>query len=166
MTNPGSGPRALITGASAGIGVAYAERLARDGYDVVLVARRRGRLKELAERLRRETGAQAEVLSADLSEGESLARVEARIASDESLGLLVNNAGFGGYRPFVDIEPEVVDDLVNVHVRAVARLTRAALPGMVRRGRGGVINVASLLALSGSMPPNPLPYRAVYAGGS
>ena len=164
MSGPGSRPRALITGASAGIGAAYAERLARDGYDVILVARRRDRLEALAERLRREADAHAEVLEADLTDPGALARVEARAAGDESLALLVNNAGFGGYGPFVQVDPEVIDGLIDVHVRAVARLTRAALPGMVRRRAGGVINVASLLAVSGPVPPDPLPHRATYAG--
>jgi len=164
MSRSRSRPRALVTGASSGIGAAYAERLARDGYDVVLVARRRERLEELAEQLRRETDTHAEVMVADLTNAGALAQVEARVAGDEALALLVNNAGFGGYRPFTMVEPEVVDDLVNIHIRAVARLTRAALPGMVHRGAGGVINVASLLALSGPMPPNPFPHRATYAG--
>jgi len=158
------GQRALVTGASSGIGEAYAERLARDGYDVVLVARRRERLERLAERLQREGGVHVDLLPADLADARALAQVEARVAGDESLTLLVNNAGFGGYRPFAEIEPDAVDALIYVHVRAVARLTRAALPGLIRRGTGGVINVASLLAFSGSIPPNPLPYRATYAG--
>jgi len=158
------GQRALVTGASSGIGEAYAERLAGDGYDVVLVARRRERLERLAERLRRGGNVEVDVLPADLTDASALAQVEARIAGDESLALLVNNAGFAGYRPFAEIEPDAVDALVNVHVRAVARLTRAALPGLIRRGKGGVINVASLLAFSASIPPNPLPYRATYAG--
>jgi short-subunit dehydrogenase len=157
-------PRAVITGASSGIGAAFAERLAREGYDVVLVARRRQLLDELAERVRREWHTHAEVLEADLTDSGALAQVEERVAGDESLSLLINNAGFGGYRAFVQVEPEVVDDLIDIHVRAVARLTRAGLPGMVRRGAGGVINIASLLALSGSVPPNPLPHRAMYAG--
>ena len=137
MSGPGSRPRALITGASAGIGAAYAERLARDGYDVVLVARRRDRLEALAERLRREANAHAEVLAADLTDPGALAQVEARAAGDESLALLVNNAGFGGYGPFVQVDPEVVDGLIDIHIRAVARLTRAALPGNsgMRRAR-------------------------------
>jgi len=160
MSKSRSRPRALVTGASSGIGAAYAERLAGDGYDLVLVARRHERLEELAQRLRRAADARAEVLAADLTDADDLAQVEARLAGDESLALLINNAGFGGYRPFVQVEPEVVDELINIHVRAVARLTRAALPGMIRCGAGGVINVASLLALSGSMPPHPLPYRA------
>ena len=164
MPTPDSRPRALVTGASSGIGAAYAEQLARRGHDVVLVARRRERLEELAARLRREGGnAHVEVLAADLTDAGALARLEARVR-DEHLALLVNNAGFGGYRPFAEVEPDVVDDLIDIHVRAVTRLTRAALPGMIRRGRGGVINVASLLAYSGSLPPNPLPHRATYAG--
>ena len=164
MSSSGSRPRALVTGASSGIGASYAERLARDGYDLVLVARRRGRLEELAERLRREADTHAEVLAADLTDAGALAEVEAHVAGDESLVLLINNAGFGRYGPFVQVEPRDVDQLIDVHVRTVARLTRAGLPGMVRRGTGGVINVASLLALSGSLPPNPLPHRTVYAG--
>ncbi len=163
MSTSRSRPRALVTGASSGIGAAYAERLALDGHDLILVARRRERLEELAERLRHEADAHAEVLAADLTDAGALAQLAARVA-DESIALLVNNAGFGAYGPFVQVEPEVVEDLINIHVRAVARLTRAALPGMIRRGTGGVINVASLLALSGSIPPNPLPHRAVYAG--
>ena len=77
---------------------------------------------------------------------------------------MVNNAGFGRYGPFVELEPDAIDDLINIHIRAVGRLTRAALPGMVRRGAGGAINVASIIALTGSLPPAPLPHRAVSAG--
>jgi short-subunit dehydrogenase len=157
-------PRALITGASSGIGVAYAERLASDGYDLVLVARRRERLNELAERLRQANGIQTEVLCADLTDPQDLANVEKRVGGDEALTLLINNAGFAGYQPFASIDPKVIDDLIGVHIRAVARLSRAALPGMIRRGHGAVINVASLLAISAMLPPNPLPSRATYAG--
>lgn len=156
-------PRALVTGASSGIGVVFAERLARDGHDLILVARRRERLEELAVRLRRDFGVHAEVIGADLTDVGGLAEIEACVADDESLTLLVNNAGFGGYNPFVSIKPNIIDDLINIHIRAVTRLTRAALPGMVRRGAGGVINIASMLALSSTLPPNPLPHRAVYA---
>lgn len=154
---------ALVTGASAGIGVAFAERLARDGYDVVLVARRRERLEDLAERLRVETGAGIEVLAADLAAADGLRGVEERAGAGD-VALLVNNAGFGGYRPFVEVDPAVAADLVGVHVLATVRLARAALPAMVARGRGAVVTVASLLAFSGGLPPNPLPHRATYAG--
>ena len=157
-------PRALVTGASSGIGMAYAERLAGEGYDLVLVARRRERLNELAERLRRHNGIQAIVVCADLTDAQDLAEVETLAGSDEALNLLINNAGFPGYNPFVSIDPKAIDDLISIHIRAVARLSRAALPGMIQRGKGGIINVASLFAVSAMLPPNPLPSRATYAG--
>ncbi|MBV9567554.1 MAG: SDR family NAD(P)-dependent oxidoreductase [Hyphomicrobiales bacterium] len=157
-------PRALVTGASAGIGAAFAEQLARAGHDLLLVARRRDRLNALAHRLSSEAGIKAEVVCADLTDHKAVSEVEARIANDGALTTLVNNAGFGGYQPFASIAPKVIDDLVAIHIRTVARLTRAALPGMIERGRGTIINVASLLALSGTLPPVPLPHRATYAG--
>ena len=156
-------PRALITGASSGIGTAFAERLAREGYDLVLVARRRSRLERLADRLRADPGVHAEVICADLTDTKDLAEVEAKVSGDDALALLVNNAGFGGYQPFASIEPRVIDSLIDIHIRAVTQLTRAALTGMIRRGQGRIINISSLLALSGTLPPNPLPHRATYA---
>jgi uncharacterized protein len=163
MPESQSRPLAFITGASSGIGAAYAEQLALAGYDLILVARRRERLEALAEKLRT-IGAEAEALPADLTDHDDLHELELRVADDKRLALLVNNAGFGGYRRFVEVEPRVIDDLISIHVRTIARLTRAALPGMVRRGTGAIVNVASTLALSGALPPDPLPYRAVYAG--
>jgi short-subunit dehydrogenase len=157
-------PCALITGASSGIGAEYAGQLARRGHDLILVARRRERLEELGARLQSKAGAECEVIAVDLTDSAALATIEARVARHDRLAVLVNNAGFGGYRPFVELEPSVADDLIAIHIRAVTRLTRAALPGMLRRGSGTIINVASLLALSGTIPPDPLPYRAVYAG--
>jgi uncharacterized protein len=157
-------PSALVTGASAGIGKVFAERLAHTGHNLVLVARRRDRLDALAQRLRREAGGMVEVIVADLTDMGAIADVESRIAGDQSMALVVNNAGFGGYKPFASIEPKTIDGLIDIHIRAVTRLTRAALPGMIERGAGGIINVASLLALSGTLPPDPLPHRATYAG--
>jgi short-subunit dehydrogenase len=154
---------ALVTGASSGIGAALAERLATDGRDVLIVARRRERLEALAARLRAETGAAVEVLVADLTDPEQLLLVEERIAREEQLDLLVNNAGFAGYGPFAEIEPGVADRLAAIHVVAPVRLTRAALPAMIARGRGAVVNVASLLALSGPLSL-PMAGRATYAG--
>ncbi len=156
--------RALITGASSGIGAVFAERLARDGFDLVLVARRRQRLEDLAQRLTDECDVDAEVIDADLTDVSDLDALEAQVAEDGTLTLLINNAGFGGYNPFVSLVPDVIDDLIDIHIRTVTRLTRAALPGMVDRGAGAVINIASMLAFSGTLPPNPLPHRAVYAG--
>ena len=157
-------PLALVTGASAGIGQSFAEQLAAAGHDLIVVARRRDRLEGLAARLRAAHGAQAEVLVADLGSPAGVDAVAAR-AAEAPLDLLINNAGFGGYRRFADLDPKVADELLSVHVRAVVQVTRAALPGMVARGKGGVITVASLLSLSGAAPPNaPLPPRVVYAG--
>ncbi len=131
MASSRARPIALVTGASSGIGAAYAERLAQDGYDLILVARRRHRLELLAERLGREAGAECEPLAVD--HASAFSQLEARVAVDEGLALLVNSAGFGGYRRFIEVEPQVINALIDVHVRAVARLTRAAVPGMVRR---------------------------------
>ena len=156
---------ALVTGASAGIGQSFAEQLAASGHDLIVVARRRDRLDALAARLRDAHGAQTEVLLADLATPGGVDAVAARAAA-APLDLLINNAGFGGYRRFVDLDPEVGDGLLSIHVRAVVQVTRAALPGMLARGRGGVITVASLLSLSGAVPPNTnfFPQRVVYAG--
>lgn len=157
-------PRALVTGASSGIGVAFAERLARDGYDLVIVARRSARLDELAQRLQQEQGITVQVLAADLTQPAELRMVEQQVAEDEALELVVNNAGFAGYMPFLQLDPERAEELIRVHVVAITRLTHAALPGMVARGRGGIINVASTLAFSASVPATvPLPKRVVYA---
>ncbi|HEY2979536.1 MAG TPA: SDR family oxidoreductase [Anaerolineales bacterium] len=157
-------PRALVTGASSGIGAAFAERLARDGYDLVLVARRRDKLDELAQKLHAEHNVEVEVLVADLSRHDGLRAVEKRIAAHSALEMLVNNAGFGGYMPFVELEPDRAEELINLQVLAVARLTRTALPGMLARGKGAIINVSSRLGFSRSLGSDPLPKRATYAG--
>ena len=162
-SDPTTRPTALVTGASSGIGAAFAERLARDGYDLILVARRRERLEALAEHLRAVHGAGASVLAADLSRAGELAAVEQRLAEETALALLVNNAGFGGYMPFKDLDPDRAEELIGVQVIAVTRLTRAALPGMLARGRGAIVNVSSRLAFSGPLGSPPLPKRATYA---
>jgi len=163
-TDPTKRPRAFVTGASSGIGAAFAERLAHDGYDLIIVARRRNRLDALAEQLQARHPMSVEVMVADLSQTSELRTVEKRLAEDSALELLVNNAGFGGYMPFVELDPHRAEELINLQVLAVTRLTRAALPGMVARGRGAVINVSSRLAFSGSMGSSQLPKRATYAG--
>ena len=157
-----SRPLALVTGASSGIGLAFAQQLAASGHDLVVVARRKERLDALAASVAKEHGAKAEVLVADLASEAGTAAVEARLARRD-VDLLVNNAGVSRYRPFLQLEPAMIDELVRLHVLGTTRLARAALPSMVEKKRGGVINVASLLALSGTVPPSPLPHRAVYA---
>jgi short-subunit dehydrogenase len=152
-----------VTGASSGIGAAFAERLARDHYDLVIVARRRERLEALAQRLQEEQQVTVEVVVADLTQPDALRALEKRVAEDTALDLLVNNADFGGYMPFATLDPDRAEELIRLQVVAVTRLTRAALPGMVARGQGAIINVSSRLALSGSLASPQLPKRATYA---
>jgi short-subunit dehydrogenase len=154
---------AVVTGASAGIGEAFATRLAAERWDLVITARRRQRLESLAERLMAAHRNKVRVLVVDLTVKTEVSEL-LQLLTTEDVDLLVNNAGFGGYAPFVEADPRVIDDLIAVHISAVSQLSRAVLPGMIRRNTGAVINVASLLAFSGTMPPQPLPYRATYAG--
>jgi uncharacterized protein len=152
-----SRPIALVTGASAGIGRAFAEQLAARGYDLVVVARDTARLEALAKELDGAHGATVEVLTADLAAGDGIARVEARvIAEDRPVDVLVNNAGFGTVGTFHELPISKEISEIGLNVVAVARLTHAALPGMVGRGRGGVINVASIAAYQ------PTPLNATY----
>ncbi len=148
---------ALVTGASAGIGAAFAERLARDGWDLCIVARRRERLETLAARLRREHRVGVRVAVADLTDKRDLRRIERLIAGDERLELLINNAGIADFGPFIERDRDVEENEIRLDVVAVVRLTHAALPGMVRRRRGSIINVSSLAALT------PSPNFAVYS---
>ncbi len=151
--------RALVTGASAGIGRAVATRLAEAGTDLVLVARNRDRLEELAEDLRAGgTGVDVEVLAADLTDPDGLAAVEHRVAVGEApIDLLVNNAGLGYEGPFHAQELSEVSETIGVNVVALVRLTHAALGRMTDRGRGQVILVSSMASLQG------MPMTAVYA---
>ncbi len=144
---------ALITGASAGLGAEYARRLAAAGTNLILVARRLDRLEELARELREEHAVAVEPLQADLATSEGIDRVERRIIGDETLDLLVNNAGFTGGKSFVERDIVVHMGMVQVHVATTVRLTRAVLPGMIARGRGAIINVASIAAWSAFSGP-------------
>jgi uncharacterized protein len=153
---------ALVTGASSGIGEAYAERVARDGWDLIVVARRRDRLEELAARLAADHGSEVQISEADLASDVGVESV-ARIAAEAPLDLLVNNAALAHYMPFVDLPPGFAHELVELNVFAPVLLSRASLPGMVERGSGAIINVASLLAFSGGWQAPQLPQRAVYA---
>jgi short-subunit dehydrogenase len=150
-------PTALVTGASAGLGRVFAERLAADGHDLVVVARDEGRLQTLAAHVGKRHRAHVEVLPADLSRRKGLRAVEERIAALPPLALLVNNAGFGTAGAFAELDVEGEEDEIRLNVLALVRLTRAALPAMLARGRGAIINVSSMAGFQ------PGPYSATYA---
>ena len=139
---------ALVTGASAGIGAVYADRLAKRGHDLILVARDVAKLTAVADHVRSTTGRKVELLPADLSVKEDVLRVEERLQSDDAITLLVNNAGVGATQALVDSDVERLDEMIRINVTALTRLTRAVAPAMVRRGQGAIINIASIVALA------------------
>jgi len=139
---------ALITGASSGIGAVYADRLARQGYDLILVARSRARLNALANHLSDQTGRTVEVVVADLKNKADSLRVEQILRSDASITLLVNNAGVGGVMPLLGSPVDDMEAMINLNVTALMRLAYAVVPGFVARGTGTVINIASIVAIA------------------
>jgi short-subunit dehydrogenase len=150
-------PVALITGASMGIGEAFAGMLAARGYDLLLVARSGGELERIAARARAAHGVRAETLAADLADPAAVEDIAADAqARFGRVDLLVNNAGFGAHGRFEALEPERNRDQVRVNVEALVGLTNRFAPGMLARGSGGIINVASTAAFQ------PVPFMAVY----
>jgi hypothetical protein len=149
---------ALVTGASSGIGWAFAERLAADGYDLVAVGRRRERLEELAASV---TDVEIRTLVADLSTAVGIAAV-AEVCASQPLRMLINNAGVAHYMAISQLPADKANELVQVKVVAPTMLIRAAVPGMIERGAGTIINVAGMIAFSGPAPH--AQGRAVYAG--
>jgi short-subunit dehydrogenase len=152
---------AVVTGASSGIGRAYADRLASDGMDLVLIARRGDRLDALKSDLEGR-GVEVRTVVADLGHAEELQHLAEQLAA-LPIELLVNNAGLAHYKPFAQLPVEQARELVDVNALAPILLARAVMPGMLQRGRGAIINVASLLAFSGAARAPHLPQRAVYA---
>ncbi|WP_336810679.1 SDR family NAD(P)-dependent oxidoreductase [Bosea sp. MMO-172] len=146
----------LVTGASNGIGAVYADRLARRGHDLVLVARSADKLQALAERLRQETGVAVEVLAADLGKPGDLARVEKRLREDAAITGLVNNAGIAGEGPILTADPAHIDSMIALNVSAVTRLAAAIAPRLAARGAGTIVNITSVTALM------PEAFTAVY----
>ncbi|NBC31134.1 MAG: SDR family NAD(P)-dependent oxidoreductase [Alphaproteobacteria bacterium] len=143
----GTGPRglAVITGASSGLGLEFARLAAADGYETLLIARRHERLTALAGDLEHRFGTATSVLAADLADPADLDRVVGRLEAEE-VGLLINNAGFGLLGPFTEQPAREIEDMLAVNVTALTRLARAVLPGMLARGAGRVLNVASMAA--------------------
>ena len=139
---------ALITGASSGIGAIYADRLARRGHDLILVTSNRTRLEALATRLTDATGRAVAVIGADLTNTADLTQVERVLHTDASITLLVNNAGIAATAPLLDSDVEKMDDIIALNNRALMRLTYAAAPRFVARGRGSIINIASVVAIA------------------
>lgn len=140
-------PTALVTGASAGIGAVYADRLARRGHDLVLVARDAARLAEAAARLGAAYGVQVDMLVADLGQADGVAAVEARLRDDAAIGLIVNNAGLGPHGPALGATAAENDAMLRLNVTALHCLTLAASAAFVARGGGAIINIASVVAL-------------------
>jgi len=139
---------ALITGASSGIGAVYADRLARRGYDLVLVARDEARMQTLSARLRGEAGVTIDLLRADLTKAEDLAKVEARLRDDPTISLLVNNAGAAAPGGFANANPDTLENLIQLNVTAVTRLASAVVPRFLAEGRGAIVNISSVLGLA------------------
>ena len=149
---------ALVTGASSGIGAVYADRLARRGFDLILVARNRERLEALAAKLVRETGRKVEVLPADLMSRKDIAPVEAALRTRNDITMLVNNAGVGAAAPLLASDVDKMEEMIALNVSVLTRLTYAAVPGFVERGAGTLVNIASIVAIS------PETLNGVYGG--
>ena len=139
---------ALITGASAGIGAVYADRLAKRGHDLILVARNAQRLSAVADRLRAETGRQITVLPADLNDKADLAKVEAVLRDDQGITTLVNNAGIGSVASILQADVDTMEAMIDLNITALTRLTYAAAPAFAARGNGTIINISSVVAVA------------------
>ncbi|HVS54274.1 MAG TPA: SDR family oxidoreductase [Opitutaceae bacterium] len=147
MTTKSIPGTALVTGASTGIGAIYADRLAKRGFDLILVARNEARLQPVARRIRESTGRDVQVLVADLNHKADLGRIEKTLREDTRINLLVNNAGLGAVTPLLQSDADRMDEMIAVNIRALTRLTYAAAPGFAARGRGALINIASIAAI-------------------
>ncbi|WP_319532758.1 SDR family oxidoreductase [uncultured Cohaesibacter sp.] len=141
-------PKTLITGASSGIGAVYADRLAKRGHDLVLVARDKARLDEIAAKLHAETAVSIEVIAADLTNEADLVAVEAKLREDAAISTLVNNAGASGAGNFALADPNEISRLISLNVTAVTRLANAVAGRFAKQGNGTIINIASVVGLA------------------
>ncbi|NYI00652.1 SDR family NAD(P)-dependent oxidoreductase [Cupriavidus plantarum] len=158
MSNQQNAGKAVITGASSGIGAIYADRLARRGHDLILVARNQARLEQLAARIERDTGRKAQIVVADLGKVEGMKRVEQLLRDDPAITVLVNNAGVGAAAPLLQADVDAMQAMIDINVTAVTRLTYAVVPAFVARGAGTIINIASIVAVA------PTLLNGVYGG--
>ncbi len=140
-------PPSSSPGASSGIGATYADRFARRGHDLVLVARDKARMEDLAERLRRETGVAVDVLPADLTDAGQMRTVEVRLRDDRRIGILINNAGANVAGAFAEQSPEDIERLVTLNATSVMRLARAVAPRFAEAGEGAIVNIGSVVGL-------------------
>jgi uncharacterized protein len=148
LVNSSSKSTAVITGASSGIGAIYADQLASWGYDLILVARNRERLSAVAKRVSEDTGRSVEIIVADLGNRADLVHVEDRLRTDASITLLVNNAGVGVPTPFLAADIDKIDQMIELNVTALVRLTYAVMPAFLERAKGAIINISSALGIA------------------
>jgi uncharacterized protein len=158
MSSAHSKGTVVITGASGGIGAVYANRFAKRGYDLLLIARDRERLGVVGDRLASQYGVQVETLVADLTDRAALLGLEARLEADANVSILVNNAGFGGTQSLVDSDVDALENMIFLNVTALTRLTAAVLPNLIAKKAGAIINISSVVAV------NPDALNGTYSG--
>jgi uncharacterized protein len=139
---------AVVTGASSGIGAIYADRLARRGHDLILVARNRARLDEVAQRIASATGRVVQVVAADLNDKADVKRIETLLRTDPGITMLVNNAGVGAIEPLLESDADAMEKMIELNVTALTRLTYAVVPALVGRGGGTIVNISSAVAIA------------------
>ncbi|MCI3878475.1 SDR family NAD(P)-dependent oxidoreductase [Acinetobacter higginsii] len=140
--------KALVTGASSGIGAVYADRLAKRGYDLILVARDQSRLKQIAQKIQQQYGVQVEVMAVDLSKNEDVISIENRLKSDPQINLLVNNAGISVSGQFLEQDLEQIEKLISLNISALVRLSHAILQRLIPQNTGAIINLGSVVGLA------------------
>jgi uncharacterized protein len=158
MSNTMSKGTAVITGASGGIGAVYADRFAKRGYDLFLIARDGNRLGEVANKLYETYGVPVETLIVDLTNKPALLKLESQLQADKKVSVLVNNAGFGGTKSLVDSSVDELENMIFLNVTALTRLTAAVLPNLIAKNAGAIINIASVVAV------NPDALNGTYSG--
>ena len=158
MSSTNSKGKAVITGASGGMGAVYADRFAKRGYDLLLIARDGKRLGDVANRLSGQHGVNVETMIADLSDKSALLKLESRLQADKNVSVLVNNAGFGGTKSIVDSNVDELENMIFLNVTALTRLTAAVLPNLIAKKTGALINIASVVAV------NPEALNGTYSG--